>query len=728
MSEKDLRPLDGTTVIEVAAHGESEVTLRAVALAGRIAADLGARVVRVVPEDGDPLAAAGTAAERFLNGGKCLVTGDASAREACAEAVAVLQAANTRAIAGLAGVPVCVAVAHGVPSRFGMRDADVSDASILALSGLLDIIGDPAEAPVPLGGHQASYVAGLAAFSGLAAALASRARGAERESVTVSALEACLWSNWKSFAERLYLGRTPTRQGSLSEWQAIPCRDGFATLIYLERDWPAVCKLIGDSRLSSPPLDTQAGRRANMAAVYDVVRPWYRERTRAEIFERAKALGLPIAPVLTLGEVLADRQYAAQAFFAAPADGADRARVPTVPTVWNGRRFAPRASARTDTPAPRPAASRQNDTRPLAGCRVLDLGIITAGASTSAVLADLGADVVKVESSAYIDPFRVWDRGLGVSDWWNRSRFFDFTNRNKRGLALDLKHPEGRALFLDLVAKADVLVENFRRGVLERLGLGWDVLSARNPRLVLCSVTSQGETGPDAGAASYGSTLEATSGLSDLTRNAAGDPVISGILLNYPDQIVSIYAAGVVTLAVEEQRRTGRGARLDISQRELASFLIGEHLLAASLGDTSPLCGTPRFVAAADGRYLLLAGPDTVAAEAAARALAADAADRDSLIAALASRGHPALPVRDAAEMQAAFEAGETRTAYAMTPDGSHAKGAPFALREHPITVSCRAPWLGQHNEEVLADVLGLGTDRIARLAADGIIGKTPKV
>ena len=106
---------------------------------------------------------------------------------------------------------------------------------------------------------------------------------------------------------------------------------------------------------------------------------------------------------------------------------------------------------------------------PLAGCRVVDLGIITAGASTSAMLADLGADVIKVEASAYIDPFRMWDKGLGAEDWWNKSRFFDFTNRNKRGLALDLKKPKGKELFLDLVANADVIVENFRRGVLERL-------------------------------------------------------------------------------------------------------------------------------------------------------------------------------------------------------------------------------------------------------------------
>ena len=318
-----------------------------------------------------------------------------------------------------------------------------------------------------------------------------------------------------------------------------------------------------------------------------------------------------MAPVFAVRELLDDAQYAAQRFLAP--SGARHAQkhwqVPTIPTVWNGQRFAPgdpapAAMARRPCYEPRPARRMP---------RASTSASLPPAPAQSAMLADLGADVIKVEASAYIDPFRMWDKGLGAEDWWNKSRFFDFTNRNKRGLALDLKTAKGKELFLDLVAKADVVVENFRRGVLERLGLGYDVLSARNPRLVLVSVTSQGQTGPDAKAASFGSTLEATSGLADLTRDAQGVPLISGILLNYPDQIVSLYAAGVATLAVMEQRRTGRGAWLDISQRELASFLCGEHVLAASAGavaapaDAAPPPAT-KLVATGDSRWLLCHG------------------------------------------------------------------------------------------------------------------------
>ncbi len=715
-------PLAGRTIVEHVRPGSSEVTRRAIAIAGRIAADLGASVVRYVDSHAPPRSG-DAAADLFLNAGKREVA--AIDRGSSADIDAVLSDAPVQLPGQMADRAINVVVSSGMPAHLGIPEAEVTDAAILALSGMLDLVGHPDEAPVPLGGHQAAGIAGLAAFSGLMAALAKRENGGGGSTVLVSALEACLWSNWKSFAERLYVGRTPSRQGHLAEWQAVACRDGFAAFVYLEKDWPAVARMIGDSRLTKPPLDSQAGRRADMAKVYEIVRPWYATRTRAEIFAAARKEGLPIAPVLSVRELIDDPQYAAQKFFAAPVGTieASDARVPTIPTVWNGERFPPlpqhvmpaRAGTHDTTTyssaaavdpgrhagSERSARRRDDDKKaPLDGTRVLDLGIITAGASTSALLADLGAEVIKVESSAYIDPFRLWDKGLGAPDWWNQSRFFQFTNRNKRGLALDLKHPEGKALFLDLVARSDVIVENFRRGVLERLGLGWDVLVAANPKLILCSITSQGEVGPDAGAASYGSTLEANSGLADLTRDAAGAPLISGILLNYPDQIVSIYAAGIVALAVENLRRTGKGTRLDISQRELATFLIGEHVLAATTADTRlSQVDVPRpdIARNADGKWIVrLAG------------------------------GHE-VPVWNGDDILAAVERGEIQDAFARGPDGAFAKGMPFALAIEPFRIETRAPGLGEHNADVLQEVLGLDDARIAALAKAGVIGTVPK-
>lgn len=359
-----IAPLQGRTIIEFARTGASEVTARAVALAGRIAADFGAIVIKVEPPNGDALRQAGpfvqgkdgraeSATFAFLNGGKqsLALSGDAKDRALLSalagKAVAVLTDDRDALAAHFSAVPAKVVVEHGVPTSFRIPDARVADVTILALSGLLDLIGHPDAAPVPLGGHQASYVAGLAAFSGLMGALSVCDQGTASETVTVSALEANIWSNWKSFAERLYMGRSPTRQGVVAEWQTFPCTDGYAAFVYLDKDWPLVVRLIGDARLGGKELDTREGRRANMALISEVVKPWYAARSRREIYEASKAAGLPMAPVFAVRELLDDAQFAAQRFLAP--SGARHApthwQVPTVPTVWNGQRFVPGASS-----------------------------------------------------------------------------------------------------------------------------------------------------------------------------------------------------------------------------------------------------------------------------------------------------------------------------------------------------------------------------------------------
>ena len=239
--------------------------------------------------------------------------------------------------------------------------------------------------------------------------------------------------------------------------------------------------------------------------------------------------------------------------------------------------------------------------------RVLDFGLLTAGANTSAMLADLGADVLKIESGAYLDPFRVVGKMDDDEGWWNRSPQFRFTNRNKRGLALNLKDPEGQRIIRELAAHCDVVVENFRRGVLDRAGLGYEALKAINPRIVFAAISSQGDTGPERMNVSFGSTLDATSGIASLTGYEGEEPRISGMDVNYPDQIVSLFATGIVITAVMEARRSGKGAFLDFSQREVASFTLGEEILAASVDPSHRLAprGNTRSRRTAAGRVSL---------------------------------------------------------------------------------------------------------------------------
>lgn len=337
---------------------------------------------------------------------------------------------------------------------------------------------------------------------------------------------------------------------------------------------------------------------------------------------------------------------------------------------------------------------------PLAGIRVVDLGWLTAGAASATLLLDLGAEVIKVEGPGALDPFRDWAGAEPGSDWWNRSPFFNFTNRGKRSVCLDLKDPRGVAALLGLLAGADVLVENWRRGVLAQLGLAPAMLRRRFPRLVIASISSQGEDGPERDMVSFGSTLEATGGLAALTGHAGAEPALTGRHMNYPDQVVCLFAAGAIVAALLRRDATGEGAHLDLSQRELTSFLLGEELLAAAAGVPSPRRGNADAAEPSE---------DVVGTPGAWRAV---------------WPGGEA-PVRDGAALVAAaeFRAG---TAVLRDPEGRPAKGVPFRFASRPPALARGCAALGADNRPVLA-AAGLTAEEIASLEAAGVLATAPR-
>jgi len=325
----------------------------------------------------------------------------------------------------------------------------------------------------------------------------------------------------------------------------------------------------------------------------------------------------------------------------------------------------PRAPVRTTTAksaAPVPMDEIGPTDLPLAGVRVLDLGVLTAGAGTSSLLADLGAEVIKVESAERPDMFRFWS---GSED----SPLFHFSNRSKLGIDLNLKEPTGRETFLDLVAQADVVVENFRRGVLERLGLGFGQLCAANPRIVLGSVSGQGSAGPRSGHTTFGSTLEAASGFSAMTAGADGVPVVSGPNLNLPDQIVCLFAAAALTAAVVQSRAVGRAAHLDISQRDVAVYACAPIIEQSARG-------------AAPRTWLVESDADD--------GWAAVGADGSTRATALDGQG----------VLDACLEAGTS--AIVRASDGTLVKGFPFTFEHRAMTIRGAAPGIGEHNERIL--------------------------
>jgi crotonobetainyl-CoA:carnitine CoA-transferase CaiB-like acyl-CoA transferase len=199
--------------------------------------------------------------------------------------------------------------------------------------------------------------------------------------------------------------------------------------------------------------------------------------------------------------------------------------------------------------------------RVLDGIRVLDLTRIVAGPFATAVLADLGADVVKVERPGSGDDYR-----YGPSPKGETSLSFQNTNRGKRSITLDLRPPEGRDLFLRLVARADAVVENFRSGWLAARGLAPEVIQQRNPRCVVASLSGFGATGPQVGRASYDIVAQAAGGLLAMTGFADGPPVRGGGALG--DFVGGLYLALGVTSALLERDRTGRARVLDLSNQD----------------------------------------------------------------------------------------------------------------------------------------------------------------
>ncbi|HEX6750489.1 MAG TPA: CoA transferase [Longimicrobium sp.] len=200
---------------------------------------------------------------------------------------------------------------------------------------------------------------------------------------------------------------------------------------------------------------------------------------------------------------------------------------------------------------------------PLAGLRVLDLSRVLAGPLCTMVLGDLGADVVKVERPGTGDDTRTWGPPWAEGPAGREAAYYLCANRNKRSVAADLKSDEGRALVRRLAADADVLVENFAPGTLERAGLGYDELAALNPRLVWCSITGYGSDGPEAGRPGYDFAVQARAGWMAITGEPEGDPMKVGVAI--VDVLTGQNAAVAILAALREREASGRGQRIEVT-------------------------------------------------------------------------------------------------------------------------------------------------------------------
>jgi crotonobetainyl-CoA:carnitine CoA-transferase CaiB-like acyl-CoA transferase len=409
-------------------------------------------------------------------------------------------------------------------------------------------------------------------------------------------------------------------------------------------------------------------------------------------------------------------------------------------------------------------------TTPLQGkIRVLDLSMGWAGPLAAQLLAEMGAEVIKVEDTEYID----WWRGslsMGPPELQvhERAPTFNSANRGKLGVTLDLGNPRGIEIVKRLVAICDVLIENYSPGVMARFGVDWEVLGPLKPRLVMLSMPSFGYGGPETDSRGYGNTVEAMAGVTTLNRyhdseqpytlsNALGDPV-SGIT-----------GAFAVLAALHERERTGRGQWIEMAQVEAAIPLLAEPIIDSQLAAAAPRARGNRHPEQAPHGIYRCAGDDEWIAVSAAtdeqwRALAAalgredlardprftqasgrkaneDALDAeitrtlaqtspDDAVMKLRAAGVCAAPVNSAPAVLGDAQLQERGYFVAIdrAVSGTHLyPGAVTRLSATPLDAASPAPLLGEHNASVFADILGMSAAEISELESAGIIGTSPR-
>ncbi|NUP74460.1 MAG: CoA transferase [Sinomonas sp.] len=413
-------------------------------------------------------------------------------------------------------------------------------------------------------------------------------------------------------------------------------------------------------------------------------------------------------------------------------------------------------ASETLLPADASAAAGPSDAPgPLRDLVVLDLSRILSGPFATMTLADLGADVIKVEQPGRGDDTRQW----GPPFQGDQAAYYLSVNRNKRSLAVDLKSPGGLAAVRRLARRADVIVENFRPGTAERLGLGYEELSAENPGLVYASISGYGQTGPEASRAGYDAIAQARSGIMSVTGEAEGPPVRVGV--SSADLIAGTWAVIGILAALHEKQRTGQGQWVDISLLDgsvswltyVASGYFASGEIPRRYGSAHPTIAPYQAFPTADGFVMLAVGNDGLwrkfASAVGRPELAEDprfatnplrvahreeliaiieqilpTAPTDTWVARLDAAGVPVGPIQTVGEALADPQVlARGMVAEIEHPQAGRLKtvACPIRLTRTPASVRTPPPLLGQHSDDVLA-AYGYSRSDIEQLHESGAV------
>jgi crotonobetainyl-CoA:carnitine CoA-transferase CaiB-like acyl-CoA transferase len=402
---------------------------------------------------------------------------------------------------------------------------------------------------------------------------------------------------------------------------------------------------------------------------------------------------------------------------------------------------------------------------PLAGIRIFDMTRILAGPTATQILADLGADVIKVERPGTGDDVRAWGppylKDKSGRDLPGESVYFNAANRNKRSITLNLASREGQELALKLIAKSDVLFENYKTGDLAKYGLAYPQLKERFPRLVYCSLTGFGQTGPYAERAGFDLVVQAMGGLMSITGPAGGDPAKVGV--GIADVMTGMYCNVAILAALRHREATGQGQHIDMALLDCqVAWLINEGMNHLHTGKVPKAWGTAHATIVpyqayptADGHFILAVGNDrqfrafcTFAGDPdlgsdprfATNALrVANREDCDARVKALTVK-HPtahwveglsklAVPCGPVNTIDKVFTDPQVKARDMVVEVPHSATGkreryiaSPIKMSATPVEYRRGAPMVGEHTEEVLGELLGLDKGAVAKLRASGAV------
>ncbi len=638
-----------------------------------------------------------------------------------------------------------------------------------AMGGWMYFCGEPGRPPLMVPGYQAELHAGMQLAAGSLAALWHARRSGAGQRVDVSTFESMVSAHVFLFSNWMQEGKVERRRGTT----LLACADGLLLLTYPR---PQLYALIGEPERADDPRWEDPSRLAEAEdEMLGRVAGWVANRTRAEVHERAQEIRVhSLTPVDSVEELAASPQLAFRGWWRSvehPLAGA--LELPGPPWMMS------RSRTGTDIPAPRLGAhdavgeagarSRAGGggTYPFSGLRVVEVTNSWAGPLCGMHFADLGADVIVVDPPV-AQATRSWHFPAGQS-WpraYDRGHGFHQFNRNKRGVSFELTTDGGRELFLRLIETADVLIENNSPGVFPRLGLPFDVLERRNPRLISCSIPAFGSEGPFAPYRAAGSNMEATTTVVSRTGYGPGELEATGSF--HTDPIGGTHATIGIIAALLERERSGLGQHIEVPLLESGAIFAIDSLMdyrlngriAGPLANRSERC-------APQGAYRS-AGDDCWLA------LAAETDDQWRRLCAVVERPElaerfPTVEARRAAhdEIDRAIEgwsvgldhneaarrlqaagvsAGPVLANWELVGDPhlhergywvdtvhpevgyQRYEGLPWKLsRTPPATRARPAPLFGQHNADVIVGDLGLDEAHLATLRESGAVLDAPR-